>query len=287
MGVLRAGTAIYAGLVLLLAAPVHGVDLEKVQKITVSSVLTDFATDNSAGYSAASRWYGERLRRDSAGSSTAPHIVCAEYGDGREALTSLETAFGKFAIHRVSNSENDGSCFIVSASPVAAADMISAPENFSLNSAGPLLPSLKLASGLVDHGSDASDGPGRLRSTYGEHVSLDSVHGFSVRLSPGVLPVSAGESVAGDFVRGWYDSLMERTVVQRLSYWSDPDMDRSALDKTRVREWSRAAAVVDDLALKHSKPVGEICKLGDLRMHHVGDDLLVMDGESINTRIPG
>ena len=280
MGIFRAATATCAGFTLLLPAPLLAVDLEKIQKITVSSASTDFAAGFSAGYEVASKWYGERLRRDIPGESKAPYLVCAEYSDGREALNALETNFGGSALHRVSNSETDGSCFIVTVSPSAATDMISAPETFSLLSAGPILPSLKLASGLVDHGSDVSDSSGRLRSTYGERVSPDNVRGLSVRLSPGILPLKIGESFAGDFIHGWRESLMQTGSVRSMSFWSDPDVDRSVLDKTRVREWSRAATVVDDLASKHSRSVGEICKLDNLRMHHVGDDLLLVEGES-------
>ena len=281
MGVLRAAAAACTGFVLLLLpASLLAVDLEKIHKITSSSASTDFAAGNSAGYNEASKWYGERLRRDAAGDSRAPYIACAEYSNGRQALNSLETNFGKSAIHRVSNSVTDGSCFIVTASSSAATDFLSAPDTFSLLSAGPFLPSVKLASGLLDHGPDVADRAGRLRSTYGAHVSPDSgVRGFSVRLSPGILPLAAGESVAGGFVRSWHDDLMQTVSVKGTSFWSDPDADRSALDETRVREWSRAARVVDDLASKHGRPVGEICKLGRLTVHHVGDDVLLMEGE--------
>ena len=271
----------------LLLAPLLAVDLEKIRKITLSSASTDFAAENSDGYDAASKWYGERLRRDAAGDSRAPYIVCAEYNDGRQALNSLETTFGKSAIHCVSNSETDGSCFIVTASSSAATDMLSAPESFSLLSAGPFLPSMKLASSLLDHGSDVSDRPERLRSTYGEHVSPGNIRGLSVRLSPSILPANAVESIARDFVRGWHGDLMQTVSVQGTSYWSDPGMDRIVLDQTRVREWSRAATVVDDLASKQGRRVGEICKLGKLRMHHAGDDVLLVEGEKNCVRRKG
>ena len=281
MGIFRAAIATCAVFNLLLPIPLLAVDLDKVHKITVSSASTDFATDNSAGYIAASKWCGERLRRDVVRNSRAPYMVCAEYSEGREALTSLETNFGMSAIQRVSNSEAAGSCFIVTASPSAATDMLSTPGTLSLLSAGPFLPSLKLASGLLDHGLELSDLPGRLRSTYGADVLLDGVHGLTVRLSPGILPLTRGEPRAREFVRSWHDEIMKTASVKSLSFWSDPDFDRSALDKTRVREWSRAAAVVDDLASKDGRPVGEVCKLGNLRrMHHVGDDLLKVEGEA-------
>ena len=280
MGSLRAATAKCALFTLLLPAPLLAIDLEKVQKITASSASTDFAANNSAGYIVAYQWYRERLRHDTGGGCRAPYIGCAEYSDGREALHSLETNFGKSAIHRVSNSEKDGSCFILTASPSAATDMLSTPETFGLISAGPFLPSMKLASGLLDHGPDVSDRPDRLRSTYGEHVSSENVRGLSVRLSPGILPLNEGGSFAGEFIRGWHNDLIQTVSVRSMSVWSDPGVDRSALDGTRVREWSRAAAVVDDLAWKHRRPVGEICRLQSVRMHHVGDDLLLLEGKS-------
>ena len=279
MRVLRASTATWAGFFLLLPAPLLAVDLEKIHKITVSSASTDFAVENSAGYNAASKWYDERLRRDEGKDSRAPYIACAQYSDGREALHSLETNFGKSALHRVSNTETEGSCFIVTASPSAATDMLSAPGTFGLLSAGSFLPSLKLTSGLLDHGSDDSDRSGRLRSTYGENLALDNVRGFSVRLSPGILPFTSGKSISEDFVRRLRENLMQTVSMRSMSFWSDPGVDQSVLDQTRVREWSRAANVVDALASKHRRPVGEICKLGELRMHHVGDDLLLMEGE--------
>ena len=280
MEIIRAATATCAMLTLLLPAPLLAVELEKIRKITVSSASNDFAADNSAGYRAASQWYGERLRHGTGGGCRAPYIGCAEYSDGRKALHSLETNFGKSAIHRVSNSKTDGSCFIVTASPSAGSDIISAPETFNLLSAGPFLPSLKLASGLLDHGSDVSDRSGRLSSTYGEDVSPDNVRGLSVRLSPGILPLNDGESFPSDFIRGWHDDLMQTASVRSMSFWSDPGAHRSALDATRVREWSRAATVVDHLASKHGRPVGEVCNLESVGMHHVGDDLLLVEGEN-------
>ncbi|CAN0059252.1 unnamed protein product [Scytosiphon promiscuus] len=286
-----------AGLFLLLPLPpkLHAVDLAKIQKITQSSASHDFAGGERA-YAAACNWYAERLLQDGGEGRRAPHLVCADYPEGHRALVSLENAFSKSAIHRVSNSEDDGSCFIVTASPVVGAALVDAPQRFSLQSAAPLLPSLKLATGLVDHGIDtpsrlqtvdaeAADRSARLRSTYGEAVSHDNVRGLSVRLSPGILPL-ASDLLARVFVRDWQADLMSETVtMSTASFWSDPGADRTAQDKTRVREWSRAAAVVEDLVSKHGRPVGEICGLARLKMHHVGDDLLLVEG--LDHLLPG
>ncbi|CAN0408422.1 unnamed protein product, partial [Hapterophycus canaliculatus] len=111
----------------------------------------DFAGSQSA-YAAASHWYTERLLRDGSDGSRSPYIVCADYNEGRDALASLQDAFSAFAVHRLSNNEADGSCFIVTASPAAGTALIDAPEELSLLGAAPFLPSLKFSSGLLDHG---------------------------------------------------------------------------------------------------------------------------------------
>ncbi|CAM9167076.1 unnamed protein product [Ectocarpus fasciculatus] len=276
---------------------VLGVDLGKIQTITASSAFDDFARSQSA-YSAASRWHIERLSHDAADGSRAPYVACADYKQGRHALTSLETAFAKSSVHRVSNTEADGSCFIVTTSPSSAAAMIRAPEDFALLSAAPLLPSLKLATSLLDHEPDTSPHLGAtddfgfsdhsvpLQSTYGERVTLDNVHGLSVRLSPGVLTAGGGESFAEAFLRDWHADLTSKSVnMRRAIFWSDSEADRSEYDVTRVREWSRAAAVVDGLASKRARTVGEICGFGKLRLRHVDDDLVLVEG--MNHLLPG
>ena len=185
MGIRRALTATCAALVLLLSHFSPWISSKYRRSRCLRPRLT-----SAARISSGIRWFSERLRRDAADSS-APYVVCAEYSEGREALDSLETNFNTSVLHRVSNSEMSGSCFIMTASPSAAADMLSAPAIFSLLSAVPFLPSLKLASGMLDHESDVSDRSGRLRSTYGKRVSPGDVRGLSARLSPGILPAKA------------------------------------------------------------------------------------------------
>ncbi|CAN0337604.1 unnamed protein product, partial [Scytosiphon promiscuus] len=80
-----------------------------------SSVSDDFA-GSQAAYAAGCDWHSQRLL---AQGSRAPYIVCADYREGRKALTSLENTFSASAVQRVANSEADGSCFIVTASPAA------------------------------------------------------------------------------------------------------------------------------------------------------------------------
>ncbi|CBN75410.1 subtilisin-like serine peptidase [Ectocarpus siliculosus] len=227
--------------ILLVASPsaVIGVDLGKIQTITASSAFDDFARSQSA-YSAASKWHTKRLAHAPEG-SRAPYIACADYKQGRHAMTSLETAFTESAVHRVSNTETDGSCFIVTALPSSATAMISAPEDFALLSAAPFLPSLKLATRLLDHGPDTSP-----------HVGA-----------------------ADDF------NLSDLSAPLRSTYGED----RSQYDVTRVREWSRAAAVVDSLASKRAQTFGEICGFGKLSLRHVADDLLLVEG--MNHLLPG
>lgn len=90
MRVLRAASATRVIVTLLLPAQFLAVDLEKAQKITVSSASTDFAAaEKSVGYNAASKRYGESLRRDTGGGYRAPYIDWAGYSDGRMALTMM------------------------------------------------------------------------------------------------------------------------------------------------------------------------------------------------------
>lgn len=249
--------------------PLQAVDLEKIRKIVDSSASDDFTRTDA--YTAASAWNEERLVGEAAESTRAPYVACADYVEGPSALASLESSFGGSNIQRVSNSQVDGSCFIVTASPLAASAMLSAPGDFNLVSAGSFLPSLKLAKGLLDHGSDVSDSSERLRTSYGETMDLGNIYGLHVRLSPGVLPM-ADESSVRAFVRGWYDEIMQTVSTQSMSFWSDPNLDRSMQDAIR-------ATVVDNLASTHGRSVGEICNLRKLGMRYIGDDLLVVEGE--------
>ncbi|CAM9966840.1 unnamed protein product [Scytosiphon promiscuus] len=296
MGFFASLAAAGAASLFLVLPQLEAVDLEKIQRITSSSGSDDFGGRQSA-YDAASRWHNEKLLRDESTGSRAPYIMCADYSEGRKALTSLEDAFSGSAIHRVANNKEDGSCFIVTASPAAGTALMDAPETFSLVSAAPFLPSLKLSSGLLDHGLDASsrrraddapevaDRSPRLRSTYGEAISLENVRGLSVKLSAGILPARGG-SLVPEFVRDWYADLMSESVtIRTTSLWSDPRAERTDQDKTLVREWSRAASVVDDLASKHGRSAGQICALEGLRMRLAGDDLLLVEG--LDHLLPG
>eukprot|EP00752_Nemacystus_decipiens_P005062 g4596.t1 len=267
---------------LTLLAGVLAVDLEKIQKIAATSASADFTRADA--YIAASVWHNERLLRHEAEGTRAPYVACTDYSGGRRAVVSLESSFGKSNVRGISNSEEDGACFIVTASPSAALDMLSDPAAFDLLSAGSFLPPLKLATGLLDHGDDISDGPERLRTSYGDAANLDNVNGFHVRLSPGILSVG-DESRSRAFVSDWQSQIMQIESVKSMSFWSDPSFDRAIQDKVRVKEWSRAATVVDSLASKHGRPVGQICNLGELQMRHVGDDLLLVEG--VNHLLPG
>ncbi|CAM9894313.1 unnamed protein product [Scytosiphon promiscuus] len=285
-------------LLLLLPPQFQAVDLRKIQRITSSTASDDFAESQSA-YAAASTWYTERLLQDTTENNVAPYIACADYSEGRRAFASLEHAFSRSAILRVANSEAEGSCFIVTASPAAGTALVDAPERLFLLSAAPFLPSLKLAPGLLDQGlgfdapsrhgnagtPDLADRSERLRFSYGEALRFDGALGLRVKLSPGILPLDGGP-VAPGFIRDWHAELMSDSVaLQSASFWSDARAGRKNLDKSRVREWTRAADVVHGLASKHSRPVGEICDLGRLKVRHVGDDLLSVGG--LDHLLPG
>ncbi|CAM9895106.1 unnamed protein product [Pylaiella littoralis] len=278
MDPLRAALAAAAAGFLLLATPSLAIDLHKIQQVLTSTAPADFA-GNPVAYTAASNWQSKRLLRDAAqGDLKAPYICCSKFDEGRRALASLENTFGASAIHSVSNSEADGCCFVVTASTTAVAPFLSTPGNFGLVSAGPFLPSMKLATSLLDHGSDTTHHPAKLRSTYGHGMTVDNVRGLSVRLSPGTLP-AADKSLAASFIRDWHAQLTSDSVdMKTVSFWSDPDADHSVQDTARVREWSRAAAVVNGLASKHHQSVGDTCNLRRLRMRHIGDDLLSVEG---------
>ncbi|CAB1102948.1 unnamed protein product [Ectocarpus sp. CCAP 1310/34] len=137
----------------------------------------------------------------------------------------------------------------VAALPSSATAVIRAPEDFDLLSVVPLLSSLKLATSLLDHGPDTSP-----RLGAADNLDL-SDHSAPLRSTYG-----------------------EGVNMRRASFWSDSDADRSEYDVTRVREWSRAAAVVDGLASKSARTVGEICGFGKLKLRHVADDLVLVEG---------
>lgn len=271
----------------------HYPPLSLVKDVLTSTANNDFVNNHSA-YLAASDWHIRKLSRCS-DDAKAPYLVCADYRDGRQALTALRQQWSRSAVQPVANSNAHGSCFLLTVRPSEASTLLSSPSTFYLTNAGPVIPTVKLASGLLDYGpsvdpvSDQNDGSTPLRVTYGEQMKLGGVRGLTVRLSPGVLPI--GDSSAKVFLRDWRTGLMsDETDVHAASFWSDPDAPHDidghhvaghAAGMTRVREWNKAAAVIHDLAAEQGRSPGETCQWQRLKVHQVDHDLLLVEGNVI------
>lgn len=273
--------------------------LDLVREITASTASADFA-DNNVAYNAASEWYSNKLQVMNV-DTKASYLACAEYNRGHEAVTSLREYYSASAVQPVINTKERGSCFLVAASARDAIGMLTDPGRFSLVSAGPLVPTLKIAPGMLEHQTMSADsiadssGPidvpaTRLRTTHGERMQLPNVRGLSVRLAPGVLPVD-DQPEASTTLHSWLAEIMSEDFdMFSTNFWSDPaapggpsghvaDHEEGLI---RIREWTRAAEVVHTLAEKHGKSPGEVCRLGGTSLHHVDDDLFVVEGERRN-----
>lgn len=253
--------------------------LALVEQVLVSTAHEDFEHD--AVFEAASKWHGERLLQSP--SRQAPHLACAEYSKGSQALLKLEAHLSSGAIRRVSNHKLHGTCFIVTASASTAAGMKDHLRDYDLTSFGPIPATLKLAPELLDH-----DGPeleeGRLTTRHGGRMRFDNVIGLDVALSPGVL---ATREEAETFIRDLMQGLMSGSLdLHRNNFWSDSDGDHEDVSTShpggvvRTREWTRAAGVVhglSDAGDGHSP--GDICSWGDLNVRYAGSDMVYITGE--------
>lgn len=254
--------------------------LALVEQVLVSTAHDEF--ENYAVFEAATKWHGERLLQSP--SRQAPHLACAEYSNGSQALLKLEARLPSGAIRKVSNHKLHGTCFIVTASASTAADMNDHMRDFDVTSFGPIPATLKLAPELLDH-----DGPeleeGRLTTRHGERMRLENVIGLDVALSPGVLTT---REEADTFISDLMQGLMSGSLdLHRNNFWSDSDGDHDDVSRShpggalRAREWTRAAGVVHGLSDSgggHSP--GDICSWGDLNVRYAGSDTVYITGKS-------
>ena len=266
--------------------------LELVREITSSTAFADFAF-NDVAYAAASQWYSDHLRLGDV-EARAPYLVCAEYNHGQEAVALLQQRYSASAIQPISNSKERGlSCFLVTASTQDAVSMLSDPEQFNLVTAGPFVPTLKIAPGMLEYqGSpgESFDGSATgLRTSHGERMKLSNVRGLSVRLAPGVLPAHDESGADDALIHRWLTGLMsDEFDMFSTNFWTDPEAPAGPSGHVadheegivRIREWTRAAVVVHTLAEEYGKSPGEVCSLGRTTLRYVDDDLLVVEGET-------
>ena len=180
----------------------------------------------------------------------------------------------------MAHSERHGACFVVTASQEDATTILDNRTECGLESFAPFPSALKIAPGLLEHGH--SDGPGRLSVRHGLMMRKDNAEGLSVDLAPGTLPANSWE--ANVFIQGVMDDLMSESLdLYTTNVWSDPAMAEGEHLATpegaaRGQGWSRAAAVVHGLSEEARTSPGDICSWTSVRVHHAGDDLLLVSG---------
>ena len=232
--------------------------------------------DGEEDFTAASAWTAEQLRGSQ--DLRAPHLACTDYDRRRDALSSLQASLGPGAVRPVSSTQTHGACFIATASHAEAEAVMSEDEVSGFSSFAPFPSVLKLAPGLLDHECSSAAGAGgcsagRLSTTHGVSMRMDSVHGLMVELSPG----TSGESLSGDLIGNLKSPSLD---LHATSFWSDVALAggehlASAGGALRGREWSRAADLVHELSRSGETSPSDICAWGDIEVHAVGDVLLV------------
>lgn len=162
-------------------------------------------------------------------------------------------------------------------------------QDFPWSSFGAFPAALKIAPGLLEHsdcdGDSAEAGDcstGRLSTTHGVSMRLDSVRGLAVELSPGTL--AAHDAEASAYMGGVFADLMSTTDLYANNFWSDPEMARgehlvSPGGALRGREWSRAAAVVHGLSASAMTSPADICAWDSVVFHHAAADVLLVSGK--------
>lgn len=285
---------------LVLPAVTNGASVQAVSSLRLfDQVLITTAEQEFAGhdkaFTTAINWHRERLAREG---RAAPHLICAEYGKGRQSSLELERFLGNSeSFRRVSNSRAQGTCFMVTASSAQAAALSEHPTEYGLSLVGPLPSVLKIAPGLLDHeaspmppSTSGQERSARLATTHGRKMSLDNVGGLSVALSPGTLSAARRDSakISGRLIEALHQSLMSDAVdLHAANFWSDRGMleghrKGSAEGALRAREWTRAAQVVHELcgetAVKEGPTPGDICSWDSIIFHHAGGDTLMVTG---------
>ena len=256
--------------------------LSVLEGALLTTAQKDFG-GHEPGYHTAAGWDKDRLRSGPKG-VRAPHLVCADYGRGREAFALLRENLSQEAVIHVSHSREYGACFIATASHEQATTLSSDLERFRLSSIGPFPSALKLAPGLLDRHGES--GPvERLATVHGLSMRLDNVGGIEIQLTPGTLPQN---SLSGQsFLHSFVEDLMSKSLdLHSMSVWSDPAVvggEHLATDEGAfcAREWTRAAQVVHDLSSAVGTGPGDICSWQSISIHQAGDDVLLLSGTEI------
>ena len=251
--------------------------LDLVKQVLVSTAHQEF--DGDAAFEAATEWHGERLSRSP--SRLAPHLACAEYSKGSEALGKLEELLPNESIRKVSNHKLHGTCFIVTVSAPTAVAMRDNLEDYGLTSFGPIPATMKLAPELLDHDGPPFDEEERLVTKHGRRMRLDRVGGLDAALSPGAV---ASREAADAFIVDLKEGLMSGSMdLHRNNFWSDAGGDHASrhAGAVRTREWKRAAEVVHGLTNAEGEGAtpGDVCSWGDLNVRYAGGDTLFITGE--------
>lgn len=253
--------------------------LSLFQETLLTTAGIDFDADQ--GLEASSRWTGDRLQAAGADNKRGPHLACAEYGRGREALSILQETVGHGAVRPVSSTRTHGACFMVTVSHTTAT-ALAKYLNLDLSCFGAFPSALKLAPGLLEHSDDCGStgggdcSAGRLSTSHGALMRLDSVYGLMVELSPGTSDFDV-EQLTLDLNSPSLD-------LHGINFWSNVGMKggehlASAGGAQRGREWSRAATVVHELSESGETSPSDICSWGDLEVRHAANDVVLVSGE--------
>ena len=240
----------------------------------------DFDGYDSA-YKATTYWDQGRLRDNADHNKRAPYLACAEYGNGREAMTRLKERLSPDAVRFASHSSESGACFIATASYEEAKAISEQPEQFRLSSMGPFPSAVKLAPGLLDY-NDGDDYEERLATTHGVRMSMANVVGLSIELAPGTLRMHSAEVIP--FISTLLNDLTSKSMdLHTGNVWSDPTMAKADHRLTqggarRAQEWTRAADVVHELSEAVGTSPSNICSWGDIILHQASDNVLIVAG---------
>ncbi|CAN0297499.1 unnamed protein product, partial [Hapterophycus canaliculatus] len=196
--------------------------LDLIQQTLLTTANLDF--DDEDAFGQATAWTNSRVR---GGSFSSPYLACSPRGNGQQAAANLQSILGPGVIRPVSSTRTHGACFMVT---MSHAEAEAVAQDFSWSSFGAFPAALKIAPGLLEHNecshsAEASDcSTGRLSTTHGISMRLESVSGLTVELSPGILAAHDAEAEA--FISGVSADLMSTTDLDVNNFWSDPEMSR-------------------------------------------------------------
>ncbi|CAN0438009.1 unnamed protein product, partial [Laminaria digitata] len=285
--------------------------LALVEKTLITTAKDDFAGSEDA-YESAVAWHREKLEAAAAAAAAAqgrsndtaavaipcPFIACGTYSTARETLSHLQEAFPRRSIRRLHLGKEHGACLMLTMASMEAAAAVSEDlPGYGLLTFAPFPATLKLAPGLLDHGSGSEpaiessddDGTSRLTTTHGKNMREGQVLGLNLQLSPGVLPAHHHEAAAGLFIGELLKGLMVESLdLHETNFWSAPANTKPASSSSGAlrEEWRRAAEVVHGLSGKKGggggcevgRSPGDICGWEHVSVHHAGDDILFLTG---------